>query len=299
MRSSISVIIPTLNNAETLPRVLESLSLDPAVGEIIVVDGGSIDRTVDIAKEHGCTVFIEEGPIKCPANARNQGARSARYEILCFLEGDLDHFSPGFFSEIARTFEDRDVVACTWQSRIVEDKLSEKLHRRFVDLNLFMKRAREPRVVTAIRKDVFEAIGGYPLVGANDDVLFTKRVEEYARINGKRIAELGVTSYYHRVHSFRALMRQAVWVGRTYHSLKRNALFGGLLGSLIAVIFAPFIHPALAIPYLIRVGGAIFLAGRRRDVFYLAFPIIDVLYSVFYFIGYFQHFRSKELGRGV
>jgi glycosyltransferase involved in cell wall biosynthesis len=297
MKNSVSVIIPTLNNAETLPRVLDSVSRDPAVKEIIVVDGGSSDATTNIAREHGCIVLTEKG-LKCPANARNQGSKSATCGILCFLEGDLDHFSPEFFSKVARTFNEENVVACKWKSRIVEDKLSEKLQRRFVDLNLFTKGAKEPRVVTAIRKDVFEAIGGYPLVGASDDVHFTERVQEYARTSGKRIAELGIISYYHRVHSFRSLIRQATWVGRTYHSVRRSALFGGLLASLIAVMFAPFTHFIFAIPYAIRAGSAALLAIWRKDAFYLLVPIIDALYSVFYFVGYFQHFYVRQLGRG-
>jgi glycosyltransferase involved in cell wall biosynthesis len=52
----ITVIIPALNEAPSLPRVLGDL---PAVGQVIVVDNGSTDDTASIARQHGATVVAE------------------------------------------------------------------------------------------------------------------------------------------------------------------------------------------------------------------------------------------------
>jgi rSAM/selenodomain-associated transferase 2 len=84
---SVSIIIPTLNEAGHLGRTLHQLEiLDPAADEVIVVDGGSTDATLARAHVHGCRI------IRCPRAGRalqmNRGAVAARGDILCFLHAD-------------------------------------------------------------------------------------------------------------------------------------------------------------------------------------------------------------------
>jgi len=81
------VIIPALNEEKFLPLTLESLR-DQTVKdfEIIVKDGLSKDRTVEIAKKHGAKVFSKND--SSPGDARNQGAKFARGDILVFLDAD-------------------------------------------------------------------------------------------------------------------------------------------------------------------------------------------------------------------
>ena len=50
------VVIPALNEEESLPLVLKDL---PSVGQVIVVDNGSTDQTANLAREHGSTVVNE------------------------------------------------------------------------------------------------------------------------------------------------------------------------------------------------------------------------------------------------
>ncbi|HEX4426280.1 MAG TPA: glycosyltransferase, partial [Terriglobales bacterium] len=58
---TLSVVLITLNEETNLPRTLESVLrlVRDGQGEIIVVDSGSADRTIEIAKSHGAKVFIE------------------------------------------------------------------------------------------------------------------------------------------------------------------------------------------------------------------------------------------------
>jgi rSAM/selenodomain-associated transferase 2 len=84
---SLSIIIPTLNEASSLGFTLRCLQiLEPQATEIIVVDGGSQDETVTIAKNYGISA------ISCPQAGRaiqmNQGAKVATGEFLCFLHAD-------------------------------------------------------------------------------------------------------------------------------------------------------------------------------------------------------------------
>ncbi|MBM5821082.1 MAG: glycosyltransferase [Cyanobacteria bacterium K_Offshore_surface_m2_011] len=84
---SVSIIIPTLNEASHLGRTLQQLEiLDPAAAEVIVVDGGSTDATLARAHVHGCRVIRSPRPGR--AVQMNQGSAAARGEILCFLHAD-------------------------------------------------------------------------------------------------------------------------------------------------------------------------------------------------------------------
>ena len=81
----LSVIIPTLNEEMSLQRALDSVGLPSDSLEVIVVDGGSSDHTIQIAQCHGCKVFTGN-----PGRAyqMNAGAAIATGEHLLFLHAD-------------------------------------------------------------------------------------------------------------------------------------------------------------------------------------------------------------------
>jgi len=84
--SKISIIIPTINEASNLPLLLSDLSSIQKEGEIIIVDSGSEDKTIDIANIYGAKVFISK--------ERNRGlqldigAKNSKGEWLIFLHAD-------------------------------------------------------------------------------------------------------------------------------------------------------------------------------------------------------------------
>lgn len=85
MPISISVIIPTHNEAAHLPRLLKRLNAMPHIAQIIVSDGGSSDQTVAIARAAGALV-VEGARGRGPQ--QNLAAHSARGEIYWFLHAD-------------------------------------------------------------------------------------------------------------------------------------------------------------------------------------------------------------------
>ncbi len=84
--SKISVIIPTINEANNLPFLLSDLSIIQEEGEIIIVDGGSEDKTIDVANIYGAKVY--------KSKERNRGlqldigAKNSEGEWLIFLHAD-------------------------------------------------------------------------------------------------------------------------------------------------------------------------------------------------------------------
>lgn len=84
---TLSVIIPTLDEAKALPATLAMLSeLRPRPVDVIVADAGSKDGTVKIARAAGVTV-LEDLP-KGRAGQMNAGVKAAAGEQLCFLHAD-------------------------------------------------------------------------------------------------------------------------------------------------------------------------------------------------------------------
>ncbi len=87
----LSIVIPALNEAQRLPETLRamaagaSLQVTDASLEVIVVDGGSSDATLEIAQQHGCQTLVSR-----PGRARqmNAGAALATGENLLFLHAD-------------------------------------------------------------------------------------------------------------------------------------------------------------------------------------------------------------------
>lgn len=81
----ISVIIPALDEAESIGKVLASIPRDQ-ISEILVVDGGSRDGTVLLAQQAGAKVIHE--PRRGYGRACARGAEAAQGEILVFLDAD-------------------------------------------------------------------------------------------------------------------------------------------------------------------------------------------------------------------
>ena len=82
----LSIIIPVLNEERSLARILSAFeSWERTTSEIIVVDGGSADRTLDVAGDYSCTVI---SAAKGRASQMNAGANYATGEILLFLHAD-------------------------------------------------------------------------------------------------------------------------------------------------------------------------------------------------------------------
>jgi glycosyltransferase involved in cell wall biosynthesis len=103
----ISVVIPTLNEAPVLPSLLAALHAERTEHETIVVDGGSRDATVGIAREHGARV------VAAPAGREIQlcaGVREARGDILLFLHADSSFPAGGLRSIEAALLSDPGVV---------------------------------------------------------------------------------------------------------------------------------------------------------------------------------------------
>ncbi|MFZ9752196.1 MAG: glycosyltransferase family 2 protein [Cyanobium sp.] len=112
-----SVVIPTLNQAETIEDTLQSIfDQDYDNVEIIVADGGSNDGTLALLERYRPQLArVIEGPDRGQSDAINKGFAAASGDIFCWLNSD-DYFLPGALRRVADRFASdsgvRFVVGC-------------------------------------------------------------------------------------------------------------------------------------------------------------------------------------------
>lgn len=106
---TISVVIPAYNEEKYLPRTLESLKhLKRQPDEVVVIDGGSTDKTAKVAKKHGAKVLTV--PHLGIGFARQKGLEAASSEVIAFTDADTV-VPPDWLNKIEETLSRPDVVA--------------------------------------------------------------------------------------------------------------------------------------------------------------------------------------------
>jgi len=102
----ISIIIPTLNEENHLPLLLQSIKNQDFKGEyeVIVADAGSSDKTIEIARSFGCK--ITKGGL--PAKGRNEGAKIAKGDLFLFVDADVI-LSKDFLRKAIEEFSSRNL----------------------------------------------------------------------------------------------------------------------------------------------------------------------------------------------
>ena len=107
MLPKISVVIPAFNHARFLEQTLLSVLGQSYPGlEVLVLDGGSTDGSVEIIKRfEGSLAFWRSHPDGGQAEAINEGMARAGGDLLCWLNSD-DLFMPGALLDVAASFED-------------------------------------------------------------------------------------------------------------------------------------------------------------------------------------------------
>jgi glycosyltransferase involved in cell wall biosynthesis len=156
----LSIIIPTLNEAELLPVLLASIrNQDFADLEVIVADAGSTDGTTEIARQYGCRVA--GGGM--PSVGRNSGALAARGDYLLFLDSDVV-LPSGFLKKFIAAFENKQLDAATCALIPLSDKVIDVILHGVV--NAYIKAMEKiyphaPGSCILIKKSLHQKIGGF------------------------------------------------------------------------------------------------------------------------------------------
>ncbi|MFV0446379.1 MAG: TIGR04283 family arsenosugar biosynthesis glycosyltransferase [Planctomycetaceae bacterium] len=173
---TIAVVIPTLNEEQTLPGCLASLASLQA-DELVVADGGSTDRTADIARDLGATVVAAS-----PGRGRqcNAGAAVTRSDWLLFLHADCRLHGEGG-SVVATACREDDFDWGAFRHRIDSPRRALRLIEAADNFRAGWCRRPYGDQGLLVRRGHFDNAGGYPDVPILEDVLLARQLRSVSR----------------------------------------------------------------------------------------------------------------------
>jgi len=156
----LSIIIPVLNEAKSLPALLSSIKdQDFTDYEVIVADNNSTDETIKIAKEAGCKI-VAGG---MPAVGRNNGAKVAKGKYLLFLDADVI-LSGNFINDALAEMEYKEIKVATCSIIPISDKMIDAILHEVVNTYIFLTQyfyPHAPGFCILITKKLHEKINGF------------------------------------------------------------------------------------------------------------------------------------------
>jgi rSAM/selenodomain-associated transferase 2 len=194
----ISVIIPTYNEEKALPATLEHLLRQAGEYEVIVVDGGSSDRTCQIVRAEPRVRLLTAS--KGRASQMNTGACIARGEWLLFLHADT--FLPeGALRRLNALEADTACQAGGFRHRFSGDDWRLRLISWMDNLRAKITCIIYGDQAMFVRRSLFQQLGGFPQQPFLEDIAFgekLKRVtkpvllDQYVITDSRKFVQMGI-----------------------------------------------------------------------------------------------------------
>ena len=171
----ISIIIPTINEANNLPLLLSDLSNIHKEGEIIIVDCGSEDKTIDVAKIYGAKVY--------KSHERNRGlqldigAKNSKGDWLLFLHADT-RLTHDWFEKLNLVLKGERNYIYYFKFKINHKKLIYRLLEILVNFrSKYFKQPYGDQGLIIYRNTYFEN-NGFRKIPLMEDVDFLRRLNK-------------------------------------------------------------------------------------------------------------------------
>lgn len=217
----ISIIIPTLNEESIIESRLTHLKSHFTMRkEIIVSDGNSSDRTVEIAKQYADEVVVHTGEKRQTiAHARNAGAHNAHGDFLVFLDADCVIQDPDeFFTKALKRFQnDTSLFGLTAWVRVLpqyatrRDRIFSWVISTFWRvMNNVFHIGQAPGEFQMIRKEAFTKLKGF-----REELVTGEDVDMFFRLSkmGRTLFDPALTVYHtgRRAHAIGWLRLLSTW----------------------------------------------------------------------------------------
>jgi len=207
-----SIIIPTLNEEKAMRRQFEALSTVRAQTEVIVSDGGSVDRTRELAVAQGWVIVVSGAG---RGTQMNKGAESATGEVLIFLHADTI-LPPMWQQMLNQTLSDQDVVGGNFQLSFDGGGWGARLLTRLYPL-LRLGGMCYGDSCFFVRSSVFRDVGGYkdyPLFEDCDLYRRLRRVGRFQTVTGQaRTSSRRFEGRFVRTFLLWMLLQFLYWIG--------------------------------------------------------------------------------------
>ena len=171
----ISIIIPTLNEADYVISCLKNLeSLRTAGHEIIIVDGGSTDDTIELCAQRP-VLLINSAPGR--AIQLNRGALAATGNLLLFLHADTT--LPKHVDSILSTIACADVIWGRFDIRLSGQHYLFKVIAFWMNLRSRLTGVATGDQAIFVSKKLFQQCGGFPELALMEDIALSKKLKHY------------------------------------------------------------------------------------------------------------------------
>lgn len=320
----ISVVMPGYNVEKTVGENLEALLKQTRAckegAEIIFVDDGSRDNTINVVKKFNVRVIRQRHA--GPAVARNMGIKAAKGRIVIFLDADCK-IGKNWLKEIVKPFEDDKVAGVgvryetwnkdSWVARLVGYEIEQRQNKMVGDVDFLASYS------AAFRRDILIKLGGFDTKfstasGEDNDLCYRVKNLGYKLVFLKKIF------VFHKhpeslVNYFRKQYNHGKWRIFLYAKYSRNATvlrgdkYAGwdafsqpllfLLMPLSLLFFQQWFLLTVAINLAIQI-PAVVMVWKKQDygialLMPFLFLIRNFLWGFGAFIGILRIFKSRTL----
>lgn len=203
----ISVIIPTWNEEGDLPRTIPALSIGRVEREILVVDGGSDDRTQSVAIELGAKVLLSDKLQR--AAQLNLGAQQARGSVMFFLHADTI-VPPSALDRIEETLEEKTIGGGAFARRFDSPSMTLRVTCLLAELRNRAIGWHLGDQGIFVRTSLFWELGGYRLLDRFEDLDFSRRLGRNTRLATLRPPVVSSARRFHREGPWRRTVRDFI-----------------------------------------------------------------------------------------
>jgi rSAM/selenodomain-associated transferase 2 len=174
----ISIIIPTFNEKGTISQCLETVVDIPGI-EVIIADGGSTDRTVEIAEQHRDVKVVTS--LMGRSVQMNKGAEYAGGKILLFLHADCV-LPREVVLNVRNVLGGSSFVGGAFKIRLLSDKLLYRIIEKGINFRSKIFKLPYGDQGLFVKRSVFEELGGFREMPNCEDLDFVCRLKKQGKI---------------------------------------------------------------------------------------------------------------------
>jgi len=176
---AIAIVVPALDEAHNLQWLLPDLARRWPEAEVLVVDGGSRDATVEVVQRQAGVRCLASAPGR--ARQMNTGARATRGELLVFLHADT-RLPDGALEAIQAAMRDPRVIGGRFDVAFDSPRPIMRITAGLMNVRSRLSGIATGDQTIFVRRAAFEALGGFPDIPLMEDVEFSRGLKRRGRL---------------------------------------------------------------------------------------------------------------------